>query len=172
MTQTTKHKLIIMRHAKSDWAGSVASDFDRPLAQRGERDAPRMGAWLAVQGLIPGLIVSSPAQRARQTVLRVVEKLRIQEQDIIFEQELYMATLTTLLEVINKYRSRAETLMLIGHNPGLDSLVEYLSDRRPDYRDGKLMTTATVAVFGFSATGITTNKQGARLEHLIRPKDL
>ena len=94
------------------------------------------------------------------------------EQEIFFEPEMYMASLTTLLGVINKYQSLAGSLMLVGHNPSLDSLVEYLSDCRPNYRDGKLMTTAAVAVFDFSATGITTKKQSGRLELLIRPKDL
>ena len=83
-----------------------------------------------------------------------------------------MAELTTLLRAIDEFLSRTDSLMLVGHNPGLDSLVEYLSDSRPDYRDDKLMTTATVAVFDYGADGITTNKHGARLELVIRPKDL
>jgi phosphohistidine phosphatase len=172
MTPASKHKLIVMRHAKSDWSAPVASDFDRVLAKRGYKNAPRMGGWLAEQGLIPGLIVSSPAMRARQTAQLVAEKLEIPERDILWEPELYMASLATLLSVINKYVGRTGALMLIGHNPGLDSLVKYLSDRRPDYHDGKLMTTAAVAVFDFGEGGITTNKQGARLERLVRPKDL
>ena len=74
MTLGQKHKLFIMRHAKSDWSVPAGSDFDRPLARRGVRDAPRMAAWLAQQGVLPGMIVSSPALRAKQTVLAVVEK--------------------------------------------------------------------------------------------------
>jgi len=172
MTKAPKHKLIIMRHAKSDWSVPVSSDFDRPLTRRGNKDAPRMGTWLVAQGLVPDLIVSSPAMRTRQTVLHVVESFRIPELEIIWEQALYLAALDTLLAEISKYASRAGCLMLVGHNPGMDSLVDYLSDRPPGYRDGKLMTTAAVAVLDYSLTGKAAQEHGARLEQLVRPKDL
>jgi phosphohistidine phosphatase len=172
MTPTAKHKLIIMRHAKSDWDVPYGGDFERPLAGRGARDAPRMGNWLLEQGLIPELIVSSPAQRARQTAQLVAQQLQIPAPEIMFEEDLYMAELDTLLEVINRHLPPADSLLLVGHNPGLDGLVEYLSDRRPEYRKGKLMTTAAIAVLDYGSAGRPTQPHGARLEQLIRPRDL
>jgi len=172
MTMVENHKLIIMRHAKSDWSTDAGSDFDRPLSGRGDRDAPRMAAWLADQGLVPGLILSSPALRTKQTVLAVVEKLQIPEQEIVWEPSIYEASLSQLLDVLDRYSSAADCVLLMGHNPGLDSLVEYLSDTAPDYRRGKLMTTAAVAVLDFGDKGISTREHSAQLEMLVRPKDL
>jgi len=161
-----------MRHAKSDWSTSASNDFDRPLSRRGDRDAPRMAAWLADQGLVPKMIISSPALRTKQTVLAVVEKLGIPEQDIIWDAAVYEASLDQLLEVLDKYSAAADSLLLVGHNPGLDSLVEYLSDRQPEYRRGKLMTTAAVAVLDYGNKEISTREHSARLQMLMRPKDL
>ena len=172
MTLTENHKLIIMRHAKSDWSTDASTDFDRPLSSRGDRDAPRMAGWLADQGLVPGLILCSPALRTKQTVLAVVEKLRIPEQEIVWEQKIYEASLSQLLDVLDRYSAAANSVLLVGHNPGLDSLLEYLSDTPPVYRRGKLMTTAAIAVLGFGDQGISTREHSARLEMLVRPKDL
>lgn len=172
MTLSQKHQLFIMRHAKSDWSAPAGSDFERPLARRGVRDAPRMAAWLAEQGMLPEVIVSSPAMRAKQTVLAVVERLEIPAREVIWEPEIYAATLEQLLQVLDRYASAADSVLLVGHNPGLDSLIEYLADGRPEYRNGKLMTTAAVAVLGFGEDGISTRAHSARLEMLVRPKDL
>ena len=172
MTPTQKHNLIIMRHAKSDWSTSASSDFDRPLSRRGVRDAPRMAAWLADQELVPDMIISSPALRTKQTVLAVAEKLDIPEQDIIWDGAIYEASLDQLLQVLDKYSTAADSLLLVGHNPGLDYLVEYLSDRQPEYRRGKLMTTAAVAVLDYGDNGISTREHSARLAMLVRPKDI
>ena len=172
MTPRQKHNLIIMRHAKSDWSTSANSDFDRPLSRRGDRDAPRMAVWLADQGLFPDMIISSPALRTKQTVSAVVEKLGIPEQDIIWDAAIYGASLDQLLEVLDRYAAAADSVLLVGHNPGLDSLVEYLSDRQPEYRRGKLMTTAAVAVLDYGDKEISTREHSARLQILMRPKDL
>ena len=172
MTLMQKHKLIVMRHAKSDWGTAASADYDRPLSKRGRRDAPRMAAWLSEQGLVPGLIVCSPALRTRETVQEVVEKLGIPEREIVWEPQIYAASLDGLLEVLDRYAAAADSILLVGHNPGLDSLVEYLSDKQPQYRGGKLMTTAAVAVLDFGEGGMSTRAHSARLEQLVRPKDL
>lgn len=172
MTPVPNHKLIVMRHAKSDWSTSAASDFDRPLSRRGNRDAPRMALWLADQGLVPGLVLCSPALRTKQTVLAVVEQLNIPEQEIFWTPEIYEAPLDRLLDVLDKYASAADSVLLVGHNPGLDSLVEYLSSTPPLYRRGKLMTTAAVAILDFGDRAISTREHSAHLECLVRPKDL
>ena len=94
------------------------------------------------------------------------------EHEVIWEPAIYAASLDQLLEVLDRYACAADRVLLVGHNPGLDSLVEYLADKRPEYRNDKLMTTAAVAVLDFGDAGISTRAHSARLETLVRPKDL
>lgn len=168
-----KHKLIIMRHAKSDWATHASGDFERPLAERGKKDAPRMGLWLAQQVFIPEIIISSPALRAKQTTMAVADKIDMPVERLNWESGIYAASLDDLLSVLDEYSYQANTLLLVGHNPGLDYLLEYLSKTQPDYnQSGKLMTTAAVAVLDFGDNKISTRINSAKLELLIRPKEL
>ncbi|MFQ5659027.1 MAG: histidine phosphatase family protein [Gammaproteobacteria bacterium] len=169
----SNHKLILMRHAKSDWKSSAQTDFDRPLAARGERDAPRMGEWLKKQGVIPDLFLSSPALRARQTACIMADALGILQQAINWDERIYNAGLDDLLDIIDTSAGDALTMLLIGHNPGLDSLLEYFSDEALDYnRQRKLMTTAAIAVIDFAKGPISTSIQHAHLQQLIRPREL
>lgn len=162
-----------MRHAKSDWATAAGSDFDRPLSKRGIKDAPVMGDWLAAQGHMPGLIVSSPAKRAKQTTLFVAGQLGYPSRDINWEEHIYEASLDELLTVVEDYSYQSGSFMLVGHNPGLDSLVLYLSRTRPAYTtNGKLMTTAAVAVLDFGDNGISAREHSAELITLMRPREL
>ncbi|MFH0342745.1 MAG: SixA phosphatase family protein [Chromatiales bacterium] len=135
--------VLVMRHAKSDWDRGSGSDFDRPLAKRGERDAPRMGRWLREQALIPDRVVSSPAVRARQTCLLVCEALAIKKGQIHWEPAIYAADVTTLLNVLARCPEKTQRLLLVGHNPGLEELVAYLAAGGLPTR-GKLMPTGAV----------------------------
>ena len=168
-----KHKLILMRHAKSDWSTGTLSDFDRPLAGRGRKDAPRMGRWLRKQALYPDRFISSPAQRTRETALCVADALEFPHMDIQWEQPLYEGSLQDLLAVIDRHGPDADVLLLIAHNPGLDALLEYLAlDQAQLSSTGKLMTTAAVAVLDFGTVPINTKPDSARLECLVRPREL
>jgi len=139
-------ELLILRHAKSDWASGAMSDFDRPLAERGRKDAPRLGKWMRDQGLNPAYVVSSPAVRATETAKAVVRSLEFQAKDIAFDERIYLAHLRTLLEVLASCPPDADPVMLVGHNPGLDELVEYLCEGELPLSDsGKLMTTCALA---------------------------
>ncbi|MGH8489777.1 MAG: SixA phosphatase family protein [Gammaproteobacteria bacterium] len=138
-------RLLVMRHAKSDWDRGPGSDFDRPLAKRGERDAPRMGRWLREQALIPDRVVSSPAARARQTCLLVCEVLGIKKGQIHWEPEIYAAEVTTLLNVLARCPEKTQRLLLVGHNPSLEDLVAYLAAGTGAVPAGeKLMPTGAV----------------------------
>ena len=166
-------KLILMRHAKSDWNTTAGSDFDRPLADRGRRDAPKMGAWLKHEDLVPDLFISSSALRAKQTAQCVAEVMGFLQENILWDERIYGASVDGLLDVINDYTHETGTLLLVGHNPGLDSLLEYLAAENPEYsHSGKLMTTAALAVLDFADNGISDGAHQARLEALIRPKEL
>ena len=161
-----------MRHAKSDWDSSTRFDFDRPLSKRGNKDAPRMAGWLKNQGYLPDKIVSSPACRAKQTAYLIADELGISE-SIVWDESIYEASMMELLTVISDYADSTQTLMLIGHNPGLDYLLQYLCLSSPnENNEGKLMTTAAIAILNYGDGPIITGQGSAELEVLMRPKEL
>ena len=125
-------RLTLMRHAKSSWDDPDLRDFDRPLNRRGERDAPRMGARLAERGWRPGLLVSSPARRARATARRIAREIGYPEAEIAFEADLYDATPRAILAVIQALPAEFEHVALVGHNPGLTDLHNRLADAHID----------------------------------------
>jgi phosphohistidine phosphatase SixA len=118
---TTEYHVSIMRHAKSDWDVGARADFERPLSPRGERDAARMAKWLLEQTFVPDLIVSSTAVRAEQTARIVAHALG--GIPITWRDDLYLAQLDVLVGALAD--PPAGNWMLIGHNPGLEDLVEF-----------------------------------------------
>ena len=139
-------ELLILRHAKSAWNTDAPSDFERPLSKRGRRDAPRVGRFLVGEGLVPDYVVSSPATRARQTVIAACEPLGIVEADIHWDERIYHASTGALMEVLSECPAKAQRVLIAGHNPGLEMLVQTLSRHRvPRPPDFKLMPTAAVA---------------------------
>lgn len=160
--------LIVMRHAKSDWDSSATSDFDRPLAPRGERDAPRMGRWLREQHYIPQHIVSSPAARARETTVRVVKELGLEETAVAWNRTLYEADVEHLLEVIAK--CKAPTTLIVGHNPGLEALVRYLARPVTLPQEEKIMPTAAIVVLELPEVSRGLPRQQAKVVTHMRPR--
>jgi len=162
-----------MRHAKSDWHSAAKSDFERPLNQRGVKDATRMGQWLHKQNIAPSLILSSPAQRAQQTALAAAEAMGLDAGRIQFNKDLYLADRATLLHILHAVAEQTESVLLVAHNPGLDDLVEWLAPEPPPLSDsGKLMTTAAIAVFAVPVSWAKLQHGKATLRHLVRPKEL
>ena len=165
--------LLIMRHAKSSWDSEAPSDFDRPLAKRGKKDVPRMGSWLREQGLTPDYVLSSPAQRARQTAVKVCHELGIQEDQINWEPGIYEASLPALLEILKDCPPAAQRVLLVGHNPGLELLVAYLCGKAtPLPADGKLLPTAAVAVLTMPADWRPLRPGCAQLAAITSPRML
>lgn len=134
-------ELFFIRHAKSSWEHSALADFDRPLNERGRIAAPYMGQRLFAQGIEPECIVSSPANRAISTA-RLVAHEFVNEIEIIEESKLYHASTFLILDVINQISDTLNSVFLVGHNPGLSDVVEYLSDASL----GDLPTTAVVGI--------------------------
>jgi phosphohistidine phosphatase len=93
-------QLYILRHAKSAWDTDAPADFDRPLAKRGQKDAPRIGKWMHTHGLKPDVVISSPALRAKQTAIAVCGKLKFKQDAIQFDERIYEASSRTLLQVL------------------------------------------------------------------------
>lgn len=168
-----EHKVILMRHAKSDWSADYGRDFDRPLAKRGKRDAQRMAKWLAQQQLPNPLLLVSSAKRTRQTAQFVREQLPVDEASIIFEERLYACDREVILQLIAKHASVDTSLLVIAHNPALDMALEYLSRDPLDFTaSGKLMTTAALAVLTIPESSSSPARACASLQVLLRPKQL
>jgi phosphohistidine phosphatase len=119
-------RLLILRHAKSSWADSSQDDWERPLNDRGQRDAPRVGEWLRDQKLVPDLIVSSDAVRARSTAEAAAAGMGY-TRDIIKHPSLYLAKPHDVLEVLREVAGDAGAIMIVAHNPGLEDLVHALT---------------------------------------------
>ncbi len=130
--------LLVLRHAKSSWSDPALDDHERPLNTRGRRDAPRMGALVREYGLIPDAVISSDAVRARLTAEAVVEAARYAG-EILLDPRLYMAGPADILSLLRTVDEKAETVMIVGHNPGLEELVAQLTG---DWQD---LPTAALA---------------------------
>lgn len=140
-------RLLLMRHAKSDWHSGEREDFLRPLNERGVRDARRMGRWLVDAGCRPDVIVSSPARRTRDTLRYLAEGAGESFAAITrFEARLYLGAVGDLCAVLADIVVADEgTVMLLGHNPGMEELVEWLVPAANLPRaDGKRFPTAAV----------------------------
>ena len=131
-----------MRHGKSAWETGAKSDFERPLAPRGERDTPRIARWLRSQVKGPFHIVSSPALRARQTAVLVAKELGVDPDEVDWRRDIYDATVQELLSMLAATVSPNETTVLIGHNPGLEELATYLVDPKGLSEEPKLLPTS------------------------------
>ncbi len=165
--------LLIMRHAKSAWDTEVASDYERPLAKRGRKDAPRMGRWIKDNELLPNIIISSPALRASQTATAVADEAGIAPRDIRFEKRIYGAGVSELVRALSKCPADKKTVLLVGHNPGLDELLEYLSAGGiPRREDGKLLTTGALVHLKLPNDWRELTRGSGKLVVLVRPREL
>jgi phosphohistidine phosphatase len=122
-------RLILLRHAKSSWNHPEMRDFERPLNERGKREAEKMGARLRERGVAPDRIVSSPAVRAAQTAEIVAAALDYPEDEIVREDAVYDASVGDLLRCIQDLDDANVQVLLIGHNPGMSSLAKHLTGR-------------------------------------------
>lgn len=122
--------LYLIRHAKSSWDNLNLDDFERPLNDRGEKDAPRMGRRLKEKRLTPDIVVSSPAVRALETCKIICESLGVDKKKIIEHKSLYHASEEEILKVVRSLKDRSgddeENVLLFGHNPGLTDFANRL----------------------------------------------
>lgn len=160
--------LLVLRHAKSSWSDSSLGDHDRPLNERGERDAPRMGDLVRLQRLKPNIIISSDAVRARMTAEALAETAGYGG-EIRFEQLLYAAAPDDILAVLRAVpEQNAEIVMVVGHNPGLEALVGRLTGEHPD------LPTASLAQVDLPIDRWRDLDESVRgtLVEIWRPKDV
>ena len=126
-------KLILLRHAKSGWDDRSVDDHDRPLNKRGKAAAPLIGRWLAERRHLPDTVLCSSSTRTQETVRRMREALPDLPQPVV-ERELYHASPSTMRDRLARLPQDCGTVMLVGHNPGLASLVRKMSDGREKRR--------------------------------------
>ena len=165
-------ELFILRHCKSDWDTNIRQDELRPLSKRGINNAGKLGQWMCKQAFHPELVICSSAVRARQTLELVNESLKIHDDRIQFHENLYLASLKTLLKFLTEVDASYQSVLVVGHNPGMDYLVEYIScNQVPLTKSGKLMTTGCLAHFD-CPDNWQTLKHGGNLLSITRPADL
>jgi phosphohistidine phosphatase len=155
-------RLLLLRHGKSDWNNPDQPDNERPLNGRGQRAATLMGAYLRQRGLTPDLILSSPAVRTRETAGLVLTALQARV-PLQFRPELYLAEPKTIVEVVRGAPDPARTLLVIGHNPGMQLAALKLSAGDPAGRRDEIedkFPTAALAVIEFPLDRWTDAKAG------------
>jgi phosphohistidine phosphatase len=155
--------LLILRHAKSSWESPGQDDHDRPLNDRGRRDAPRIGELLAAEGLLPDGVLCSTACRTMETwdLLSAAAGCDVQPR---YMEELYLAPAGDLLEQLQTMPEFCRRGMIIGHNPGVELLVAMLA--------GRQVTMPTAALVLMEIQGSWEAITSARFIRQWKPKDL
>ncbi|MFI9049999.1 SixA phosphatase family protein [Streptomyces sp. NPDC053427] len=149
MSVDTPRRIVLLRHAKADWAQE--SDHERPLADRGRRDAPVAGRRLAGAGIVPDLTLCSTAARTRETWKLAVHELP-QRPKTVYEERLYEASLGELIALLNETSDDVGDLLLVGHNPGMHALADALSGEA----DGDLLPRMNRSGFPTAAMAVIT----------------
>ncbi len=161
-------RLVLLRHAKSSWADPRLSDHDRPLNRRGRHAAALVGRHLRHEGLGPDLVLCSSATRTRQT-LQLLELAKTSE--VVIEDELYGASVADLLSRVGRVPARYGTVLLIGHNPGMEDLARLLDRNGLD--SVEKFPTAAAAVLRFAIGAWGEIRAGAgELDSFFTPKEL
>ena len=175
MTSYNKHKdiqfksVILFRHGKSDWDAKYDSDHDRPLAERGIRDAKRMGKFLSKRAEVPELILSSTASRTRETTKLAVEAGNW-DVDIEFEKRIYEASLEEIINIIKSQDDKYNSICLVGHEPIFSTIITLIDNKK-----NIKFPTATMARISFS-TGdwkrVLLEPDKCKLDWFYKPKSI
>lgn len=184
MSEGMDRKLVLLRHAKSAWPD--VRDHDRPLARRGQRDAPAVGRWLGDAELLPDQVVCSTARRARETWQLTRTGLGTSP-PVSFDGRVYQASAVQLMDLIRRTSPAARTLLVVGHDPAVPELALLLSAAAPSAAAGargdtalSIMAdrmrakfpTAAVAVFEFTGDWDQVTPGSALLTCFMTPRDL
>jgi phosphohistidine phosphatase len=158
--------LFLLRHAKSGWKDAGMRDFDRPLIARGKKATSAMGRYMRENDLRPTLIISSPAERAKETVERFMEGGRLTS-ELRFDERIYDASVERLFEIVTQIDEQADSCLMVGHNPGFEELVQHLTGQQ------ETMPTAALAEIRLDVDKWRQVRPGSgKLERFVRPKEL
>ncbi len=168
-------RLLLLRHAKSSWSEPGARDLDRPLNRRGQEAAPRIGAYLARHRLIPDRVLCSTARRARETWERVAAEATAAP-PATFTEQLYDASARALIEVFRHADAEATSLLVVGHNPGLQEVATALiasGDLEDRERLREKLPTGGLVVIDFPIEDWSAlHLRSGRLERFVVPRML
>jgi phosphohistidine phosphatase len=171
-TEDAGRRLVLMRHAKSDWPD--VADHERPLAKRGRRDAPVVGRWLGTSGYVPDAVICSTARRARETwelaSPGLAEVMPGASPAVSYESRVYEATVLGLLMLIREFDPAWRTVVVVGHNPGLAELTVGLMS--PEAEAPHAFPTAAVAVLGLPGSWAEASPGEGRLLAFTIPAEL
>lgn len=158
--------LYLFRHAKSSWDDPDVDDFDRVLNDRGEKAAPLMGKAMKDRAVRPDLVLCSPAKRAEQTATLALESAKI-DTEPCFDERIYLASAPTLLAILAERNDKVESILMIGHNPGMSDLLEMLTGK---YNE---LPTAALARVNLEIKKWPDVQRGSgKLDWVLRPKEL
>lgn len=170
-TELTR-RLVLLRHAKSDWPD--VADHERPLAKRGRRDAPVVGRWLGKSGYVPDAVVCSTARRARETwelaAAGLADIVPGAAPQVRYEPRVYEATVLGLLMLVREFPDDQRTVLIVGHNPGIAELAVGLTAPPPE--PPSAFPTAAAAAFGLGGSWAETGPGEARLLAFAVPADM
>jgi phosphohistidine phosphatase len=125
-------KLVVIRHAKSSWSNALLEDFDRPLNERGKKDAPLMAKRLKEKKVVPDLLVTSPAKRANSTCKKFAKVFDIDKKKIVKNPKLYHASDNIILKTVKDFDEKHNVIFIFGHNPGFTDFVNIASNLEID----------------------------------------
>lgn len=157
--------LYLIRHAKSSWKNPDLPDKERPLNKRGIRDAPFMGVKLKEMKLLPELIISSDAVRAKKTAYAIAKEIDYDKDNIVLTDEIYEASTMELLTIIKELNQEFKSIMMFGHNPALTGLHNYLSKH---YIDN--IPTCGITAIRFENQWADINERSGNFLFFIFPK--
>ncbi len=160
-------KLILMRHGKSDWTDDALNDFDRTLNERGFKASSKMGEVLKSKNIIPDLILSSPAVRAKTTAELFAKSIGYQK-EINFVDDFYFGVDESIIEEAKKTDNSVQTLMIVGHNPTMEEITSRLTLDN----EYVVFKTATIVVFSVPINKWSGLKNEiCEIEMTLYPKD-
>lgn len=158
--------LYLLRHAKSSWDDASQRDFERPLSNRGREAAALIGDFVQEKGIDFDLVLVSTAVRTRETIELIQERAKFRG-EVRYDERIYEATVSQLLDVIAQVDSDCESVLLVGHNPGIEELLALLTGEQQH------VTTANFAKIKLEATKWSASLANkGTLEWLVRPKEM
>lgn len=158
-----------MRHAKSSWGEGSVKDFDRPLNDRGMKDAPRMGRYLKELDLIPGQFICSPALRAKQTILKVSNELGVENDKITWDEDLYFRGSISYIHALKRANEQTSVVLIAGHYPMVSDVVSTLVGRELTEH----FSTASIACIEVNLESWDDLDEGmCELKWMVKPKEL
>jgi phosphohistidine phosphatase len=158
--------LFLLRHAKSSWKDETLADFERPLNSRGKRTTKTLGALFIKEKVKPELILSSCAVRARETIEPILSLTKLRS-ELRFDERIYEASAERLFDVITQIEKTIRSVLIVGHNPGLEELLASLTGQSETMSTGAL---AKITLENSNWNSIEA--QAGTLEWLVKPKDL